>query len=51
MDKFLVAIDGVGAGIGEDVIIAQGSSARMGMKDVNAPVDALIIGILDEKQV
>jgi len=51
VDKFLVAIDGVGAGIGEDVIIAQGSSARMGMKDVNAPVDALIIGILDEKQV
>lgn len=51
VDKFLVAIDGVGAGIGEDVIIAQGSSARMGMKDPNAPVDALIVGILDEKQV
>ncbi len=51
VDKFLVAIDGVGAGIGEDVIIVQGSSARMGMKDPNAPVDALIVGILDEKQV
>jgi len=49
--QILSALNGVGAGIGEDVIIAQGSSARMGMKDVNAPVDALIIGILDEKQV
>lgn len=51
VDKFLVAIDGVGAGIGEDVIITEGSSARMGMKNPNAPVDALIVGILDEKQV
>ncbi len=50
VDKFLVAVDGVGAGIGEDVIVAQGSSARMGMRNTNAPVDALIVGILDEKQ-
>ena len=51
VDKYLVAVDGVGAGIGEDVIIAQGSSARMGMGNHEAPVDALIVGILDEKQV
>lgn len=51
VDKFLVAVDGVGAGIGEDVIIVQGSSARIGMRNKNAPVDALIVGILDEKQV
>lgn len=51
IDKYLVAVDGVGAGIGEDVIIAQGSSARKGMRDPNAPVDALIVGILDNKQV
>ena len=44
IDKYLVA-----AGIGEDVIIAEGSSARMGMKNQEAPVDALIVGILDEK--
>lgn len=50
IDKYLVAVDGVGAGIGEDVIITQGSGARKGMKDPNAPVDALIVGILDEKQ-
>ena len=29
VDKFLVAVDGVGAGIGEDVIITTGSSARL----------------------
>lgn len=51
IDKYLVAVDGVGAGIGEDVLIVQGSSARAGMKDPNAPVDALIVGILDNKQV
>ena len=50
VEKYLVALDGVGAGIGEDVIIAEGSSARIGMRNQNAPVDALIIGILDEKQ-
>lgn len=51
VDKFLVAVDGVGAGIGEDVIITQGSSARKGMRNPDTPVDALIVGILDEKQV
>ena len=50
VEKYLVAVDGVGAGIGDDVIIAEGSSARIGMRNQNAPVDALIIGILDEKQ-
>ena len=51
VDKFLVAVHGVGAGIGEDVIITQGSGARKGMRNPDAPVDALIVGILDEKQV
>ena len=37
VDKYLVAVDGVGAGIGEDVIIAQGSSARVGLGKENAP--------------
>lgn len=50
MDKFLIAVDGVGAGIGEDVIVTQGSSARVALKP-DAPVDAVIVGILDEKQV
>lgn len=51
VDKYLVAVDGVGAGIGEDVIIATGSSARAGLSKPDIPVDALIVGILDAKQV
>ena len=43
----IVAVDTVGSGIGELVMFCQGSSARLagGMKD--APVDAVIIGIVD----
>ena len=50
VDKFLVAVDIIGAGIGEDVIITRGSSARMALGKPDAPVDAAIVGILDEKQ-
>lgn len=50
VDKFLVAVDGVGAGMGEDVIITTGSSARMALGKPESPVDAAIVGILDEKQ-
>lgn len=41
-----VAIDKIGAGIGETVLVATGSAARVGME--NAPVDAAIVGIVDE---
>ena len=43
----IVAVDTVGAGINELVMFRQGSSARLagGMKD--APVDAVVIGIVD----
>lgn len=49
-DKFLVAVDGVGAGIGEKVLICTGSSARLALDCADAPVDAVIVGIVDEKQ-
>ena len=49
-DKFFVAVDGVGAGIGEKVLIATGSAARLGIQNPEAPVDATIVGIVDEKQ-
>ena len=44
---YLVAVDTVGAGVGETVLIVSGSSARMasGMKD--CPVDAAVVGIVD----
>jgi len=43
----IVAVDSVGAGIGELILFCQGSSARLaaGMKE--APVDAVVIGIVD----
>ena len=43
-----VAIDNVGAGIGETVLVAKGSAARVGCGLENAPVDAAIVGIVDE---
>ena len=44
----LVAVDTVEAGVGETVLIVSGSSARMasGMKD--CPVDAVVVGIVDQ---
>src|SRR5438034_11396648 len=43
----IVAVDSVGAGIGEMVMFCQGSSARLatGLKD--APVDEVVIGIVE----
>ncbi len=43
-----VAIDNVGAGIGEIVLVARGSAARIGCGCENAPVDAAIVGIVDD---
>lgn len=44
---YIVAIDTVGAGFHERVLIVAGSSARLaeGMKD--KPVDAAIVGVID----
>ncbi len=46
----LVAIDIIGAGIGEYVLVAQGSAARNGCDMADSPVDAAIVGIIDEGQ-
>ncbi len=46
----VVAIDKIGAGIGEYVLVAQGSAARVGCGMEYAPVDAAIVGILDDGQ-
>ena len=49
--NYLVAVDTVDAGVGETVLIVSGSSARMaaGLKD--CPVDAAIVGIVDQIEV
>lgn len=46
-DKYLIAIDSVGAGIGETVLITTGSSARLALNNENSPCDAVIVGIVD----
>lgn len=43
----LIAVDSLGAGNGELVIVAQGSSARLAAEDKNTPVDAVVVGIVD----
>lgn len=44
----IVAIDNVGAGIGELVLVATGSAARIGCGLEGSPVDAAIVGIVDD---
>ena len=46
----LVAIDILGAGIGETVLIARGGAARINLPAA-APVDARVIGIVDTMDV
>lgn len=43
----LVAVDAVGAGEGELVLLVQGSSARQTSRTNNTPVDAVIFAIVD----
>lgn len=43
-----VAVDAVGAGVGEQVLVVQGSAARLAVDNENSPVDATIIGIIDQ---
>src|SRR6185295_17289942 len=43
----IVAVDSLGAGAGEMVLFCQGSSARLAPNLKDAPVDAVIIGIVD----
>jgi len=42
-----VAVDAVGAGVGERVLVVRGSGARMAVDNDQYPVDATIIGIID----
>ena len=45
---YLVAVDTVGAGFHERVIVVGGSSARMAEGNKDCPVDSAIIGVIDE---
>lgn len=47
MGEELVAVDTVGAGVGETVLYACGSVASRAMRNSEAPVDAAIVAIVD----
>ncbi len=46
----MIAADTIGAGMGETVIIVGGSSARSAAGDMSVPVDASVVGIVDDKE-
>ena len=47
-EKYVIAGDSVGAGIGETVLITTGSSARLALHNTDTPVDAVVVGIVDQ---
>ena len=44
----MVVVDIISAGIGDRVIVTTGSSARKMLGNDNIPVDAVVVGIIDE---
>lgn len=46
----IVAVDPVGAGINDIVLVARGNAARIGCRNQDSPVDACIVGIVDDPQ-
>jgi len=49
--SYVVAVDAIGAGYGEMVIVVQGSSARLTARTKNKPVDSAIIAIVDSVEI
>lgn len=49
--RTFVVVDSLGAGVGEMVLICQGSSARLTPETEKLPVDAVIIGLVDSVDV
>lgn len=49
--RTFVAIDMLGAGVGDFVLVSQGSSARLTPETKNMPIDTLIVGLVDQVHV
>jgi len=49
--RTFVAVDTLGAGIGDFVILTQGSSARLTPETKTLPIDAVVVGIVDKVHV
>jgi ethanolamine utilization protein EutN len=46
--RTFVAVDTLGAGEGDSVLITQGSSARLTPETKNLPIDTVVVGIVDQ---
>lgn len=51
LKSYHVAVDAVQAGEGDFVLLSYGSSARMTDETQNAPIDAVILAIIDDVQI
>jgi len=49
--RTFVAVDMMGAGVGEYVLITQGSSARLTPETKDMPIDTVVVGIVDKVHV
>jgi len=49
--RTFVAVDTLGAGVNDFVLITQGSSARLTPETKNMPIDCVVVGIVDTVQV
>ena len=47
---FLIAADNAGAGVGDKVLISQGNAARISAKNLEVPIDAMIVGVVDSTE-
>ena len=50
LERYAVALDSVGSGVGEVVLVATGSSARLTAATKDKPVDAVIMAIVDSME-
>lgn len=49
--RTFIAVDTLGAGEGDYVLITQGSSARLTPETKNMPIDTVVVGIVDDVRV
>lgn len=47
----VIAVDTVGAGIGELIILSKGTAARIAARKMDSPIDIAIVGIIDEMDI
>ena len=47
LDRSLVAVDTIGAGVGDMVLVTTGSAARLGSGGATQPLDAAVIAVVD----